>query len=346
MLFMVKKRKLYNLCIIILTIMVAILGGRVLLYLSSDKSVIHTNEEGKEFIKWVDYNVPFEAMEKALSLDIESQEQEVKLNWIELLSYLAAKNGNNFSGYKAKQLDDIADKLQEGETIEEITKDLKYYPYYYEAYSAVLSGFVGPYEIEVDNEDGIGKHWESRYGVKAFSPIAKNFPYNHYDDFGQSRSYGFSRNHLGNDLMGQVGTPIVAVEGGEVEALGWNQYGGWRIGIRSQDSKRYYYYAHLRKNFPYKLDLEVGSEVKAGDVIGYLGRTGYSKNENVNNINQPHLHFGMQLIFDESQKEGNNEIWIDVYHIIRFLDDHRSETVKNLRTKDYSRIYDIRDCEK
>ncbi len=345
MLMMVKKIKLYNLCLIILTIMVAILGGRVLFYLFSDKSVIDTNEEGKEFIKWVDYNVPCEAMEKALSLDIESQDQEVQLNWIELLSYLAAKNGNNFNGYKSKQLEDIADKLQEGETMEEITKDLKYYPYYYEAYSAVLSGFVGPYEIEVDNEDGRGKHWENRYGVKAFSPIAKNFPYNHYDDFGQSRSYGFSRNHLGNDLMGQVGTPIVAVEGGKVEALGWNQYGGWRIGIRSEDSKRYYYYAHLRKNFPYRLDLEEGSEVKAGDVIGYLGRSGYSKNENVNNINQAHLHFGIQLIFDESQKEGNNEIWIDVYQIVRFLDDYRSETVKNLRTKDYSRIYDIRDCE-
>ena len=36
-------------------------------------------------------------------------------------------------------------------------------------------------------------------------------------------------------MMGQVGTPVIAVESGYVEALGWNQYGGWRIGIRSFD---------------------------------------------------------------------------------------------------------------
>lgn len=54
-----------------------------------------------------------------------------------------------------------------------------------------------------------------------------------------------------------------------VEALGWNQYGGWRVGIRSFDGKRYYYYAHLRQNYPYAEGLEEGSVVTAGDVIGY-----------------------------------------------------------------------------
>ena len=53
--------------------------------------------------------------------------------------------------------------------------------------------------------------------------------------------------------------------------------------------------------------------VKAGDVIGYVGHTGYSTKENSNNIKVPHLHLGMQLIFDESQKESSNEIWINLY---------------------------------
>jgi len=53
-----------------------------------------------------------------------------------------------------------------------------------------------------------------------------------------------------------VGTPVIAVESGYVEAMGWNQYGGWRIGIRSFDKKRYYYYAHLRQNYPYQSDLK------------------------------------------------------------------------------------------
>jgi murein DD-endopeptidase MepM/ murein hydrolase activator NlpD len=309
-----------------------------------DTALCTQTQEGteKKIIKWVDFKVPCEAMKKAIKLDTQSQDKEIKLNWIEMLAYLAAKNGNNFKNYRDKQLDDLAKKLNSGETMEELTRNLKHYPYYLEALSAVLSGFVGEYEIEVPDKDGEGKHWERKYGLKAFSPIAKNFPYSHCRDFGTSRSYGFSRTHLGNDLMGQVGTPITAVEDGIVEAMGWNQYGGWRIGIRSHDTKRYYYYAHLRKNFPYRKDLKEGSEVKAGDVIGYLGRSGYSRTENVNNIKTPHLHFGMQLIFDESQKECLSEIWIDVYEIVRLLDSNRSEVKKDPVTKDYFRVYDIR----
>lgn len=125
---------------------------------------------------------------------------------------------------------------------------------------------------------------------------------------------------------------------------GWNQYGGWRIGIRSFDGKRYYYYAHLRKNHPYAEEIEEGKIVQAGDVIGYLGMTGYSTKENVNNINVPHLHFGIQLIFNEVQKEGTNQIWVDLYNLVEFLEKNRSETYKsNLETKDYSRKYDIID---
>ena len=75
----------------------------------------------------------------------------------------------------------------------------------------------------------------------------------------------------------------------------------------------------------------------AGDVIGYMGHTGYSTEENVNNIEVVHLHFGMQLIFDESQKECNSEIWIDVYALTRFLERHRSQTEKNLQTKEWVR---------
>ena len=59
--------------------------------------------------------------------------------------------------------------------------------------------------------------------------------------------------------------------------------------------------------------------VNAGDVIGYVGRTGYSTTENVNNINTSHLHFGLELVFDESQKESDNEIWIDLYAITKLL---------------------------
>jgi len=100
----------------------------------------------------------------------------------------------------------------------------------------------------------------------------------------------------------------------------------------------------MRKNTPFVEDMYEGKVIKAGDVIGYLGMTGYSAEENVNNINEPHLHFGMQLIFDESQKEGSNQIWIDVYNIIEFLKRNKVEVYKENETdKDYKRKYNFRE---
>ena len=212
---------------------------------------------------------------------------------------------------------------------------------------------VGKYiTINISNIDNMTKEdiklaekiLKEKYGLKAFCPIAKNYSFSHYDDFGASRSYGYKRIHFGNDLMGSIGTPIIAVESGIVEAIGWNQYGGWRIGIRSFDKKRYYYYAHLRKNHPYVQDIKEGQIVQAGDVIGYLGMTGYSTKENTNNINVPHLHFGIQIIFDEVQKEGPNQIWCDLYDLVNFLKRNSSEVYRsNDKTKDYSRKIDFID---
>ena len=67
--------------------------------------------------------------------------------------------------------------------------------------------------------------------------------------------------------------------------------------------------------------------------------TGYSTKENVNNINIPHLHFGMELIFDESQFDSQNEIWIDVYQINEFLKQNTSLTHKE--GKDFVRTVDF-----
>ena len=296
-------------------------------------------------------------MTKAFRLDMDTCQAKLHFNWIELLAYLGAKYGGDFSRYKASDMDALTQKLTEGSTMDDLTKDMGYYPYYLEAYSAVLGGMVGTFQAEIDaqllpedspyrtdgQETDRGTIWVTKYGLKAFSPVAKGFPYSDFDDFGTARSYGFKRQHLGHDMMGQVGTPIIAVESGTVEALGWNQYGGWRIGIRSFDQKRYYYYAHLRKNYPYQSGLEVGSQVQAGDVIGYMGRTGYSRTENTNNIDESHLHFGLQLIFDESQKEGNNEIWVSCYELVKFLRQNQCLTEKTPDTKEWHRVYGTQD---
>ena len=310
----------------------------------------NTAEGREDYIKWVDFTVPCEALEYAYEKDVEAHEAGNELDWVSLLSCTAAKWGGDFSKKAMKEMERLAQRAMEEadgnrsgtDVIDEYGAELKYYPYYKEAYAAVLSGMVGTYRIQTRNEAGKAV-WEERYGLKAFSPIAKGFEYSDYDDFGTSRSYGYQRPHLGHDMMGQVGTPVIAVESGYVEALGWNQYGGWRIGIRSFDKKRYYYYAHLRQNYPFQAELKEGDVVTAGDVIGYLGHTGYSAKENVNNIDTPHLHWGLELIFDESQKESDNEIWIDCYQLTRFLYRNRSETEKVQGTKEWRRVLEMED---
>ena len=72
--------------------------------------------------------------------------------------------------------------------------------------------------------------------------------------------------------------------------------------------------------------------------------TGYSTKEDTNNINVPHLHFGIQIIFNEVQKDGPNQIWVDVYNLVDFLKKNRSVSIMNNgKTKDYVRKYDIID---
>ena len=192
------------------------------------KSIVFANEEEKKYIKWVDYNVPLEVMEKTAKLDIDSHTKEgcTELNWIELLSYLATKYGGNFKSFKQEDLENVVERLKQGETIEEITKEMKLYSYYIEAYTAILDQFIGNYQIETLQEDG-NKVYKQKYGIKAFLPVAKNYGFSHYDDFGNSRSYGYKRLHLGNDLMGSIGTPIIAVESGIVEACRMESI--WRL---------------------------------------------------------------------------------------------------------------------
>ena len=289
----------------------------------------------EEPIHWVDFQVPYESLKYAMTVDIETSEQEKHLEWVDVLALAGCRTGGKCGLDSVKK---AVQDLKGDKSPEELLGELyRYYSYYHEAYSAVLGGFLGSYAIE---KDGVSY---PVYGLKAFSPVAAGYSYSHSDDFGNSRSFGYARKHLGHDMMGNLGTPIVAVEGGVVEAMGWNRYGGWRIGIRSFDGRRYYYYAHLQKDAPFAPGLEVGEIVEAGDLIGFMGRTGYSDQENVNNIETVHLHFGIQLIFDESQKECDSEIWIDPYPIVRLLAAHRSSLQKDAGA--WKRVYPYRDLD-
>ena len=288
-----------------------------------------------EPIRWVDFQVGYESMKYAMDQDIATFDEEKHISWIDILALAACRTGGKCGLPAVKKA--AADLKGERSPQELLGQLEKYYDYYHGAYEAALGGLLGSYAIQVDGQ------WKSQYGLKAFSPVAAGYGYSHCDDFGVGRSFGFRRKHLGNDLMGSLGTPIVAVEGGVVEAMGWNRYGGWRVGIRSFDSKRYYYYAHLQKDHPFAQGLQEGDVVQAGDLIGFMGRTGYSDKENVNNIETVPLHLGMELIVEESQKECNSEIWIDVYDLVRLLSAHRASYRKT--EAGWQRVYPFLDLD-
>lgn len=143
--------------------------------------------------------------------------------------------------------------------------------------------------------------------------ITEEFYYE--DSYGADRTYGGNRVHLGTDIMdvqNQRGRlEILSITDGIVANMGWNDKGGWRIGINSP-SGNYFYYAHLDS---YREDLKVGQEVKSGEVLGYMGDTGYSPIPGTTGQFPVHLHLGIMLrdITDE-------EYWINPYYILKYVE--------------------------
>lgn len=90
------------------------------------------------------------------------------------------------------------------------------------------------------------------------------------------------RLHEGVDIIAKAGLSIYAVDDGTLSKQFWDAPGslagnGWRL-LRPDGT--YFFYAHLSAFAP---GLKVGSSVKAGQIIGYVGMTG--------NAGAPHLHF-------------------------------------------------------
>ena len=155
--------------LLLIVLAAALLFGRA----NAEKTAAVAEEKEDDYIKWVEFNVSYEALDKAYQYDVDTYGKEPHLDWIELLSYLGAKYGGDFTSYKAGDMDALAEQLsQDGADMEALTKDMQYYEYYHEAYESVLGGMVGTFKIQ--GEDG--KYTET-YGLKAYHPIAKGFPY-------------------------------------------------------------------------------------------------------------------------------------------------------------------------
>lgn len=94
-----------------------------------------------------------------------------------------------------------------------------------------------------------------------------------------------SKSHNGLDFGGPIGTPILAADSGIVDATGnndrgtsrWSKFQYGKHIVIKHDNNLATLYAHLSKIIVVK-----GQRVNKGDVIGYLGNTGYAFG--------PHLH--------------------------------------------------------
>lgn len=87
------------------------------------------------------------------------------------------------------------------------------------------------------------------------------------------------RIHKGVDWAAPVGTPIVAAFDGQIAFEGDGKGYGNLIRITHANGRETRY-AHMQR---FAANISVGSTVKAGDLIGYIGTTGLSTG--------PHLHF-------------------------------------------------------
>lgn len=126
------------------------------------------------------------------------------------------------------------------------------------------------------------------------------------------RNYGGIRKHEGSDLMPEYNIsglyPIVSITDGIVEKIGWLEKGGYRIGIRTP-SGAYFYYAHLES---YATDIKKGYEIKAGQLLGFMGDTGYGP-EGTIGMFDVHLHLGIYL------DTPIGELSVNPYYILLYL---------------------------
>lgn len=137
-------------------------------------------------------------------------------------------------------------------------------------------------------------------------PVSTKHNYSYQSTWGHSRGFGGLRIHEGTDIFASYGTPIHSTTYGVIELMGWNLYGGWRIGIRDIHNI-YHYYAHLNGYSDFST---VGQIVKPGDVLGTVGSSGYGPPGTAGKF-PPHLHYGMY------KDNGYSEWSFDPYPYLR-----------------------------
>jgi len=127
--------------------------------------------------------------------------------------------------------------------------------------------------------------------------------------------------HDGIDLYAPEGTPVYACIDGEIYDPYFSSSYGNTVTVKGGYKGKIYYffYAHLKD----KVTLKAGTPVKAGDLIGYSGKTGSSAA--ALKANQVHLHFEVRT---KGTRMGNR---VDPFQIVSELN---AETIKKPKESD------------
>ena len=132
------------------------------------------------------------------------------------------------------------------------------------------------------------------------------------DSWMEERNYGGKRGHEGTDLMAGENVrglyPIISITDGTVAKIGWLEKGGNRIGIWTEAGADFYY-AHLDSY----ANLKVGDQVKAGQLLGFMGDTGYGE-AGTKGMFPVHLHLGIYIYPD------GTEMSINPYAILKYAE--------------------------
>jgi len=151
-------------------------------------------------------------------------------------------------------------------------------------------------------------------------PLPPGARYSYRSTWGDGRGWGGYRIHEGTDIFAPYGVPVRSTTYGIVELKGWNKYGGWRIGIRDLDNL-YHYYAHLQG---FDKNLKPGDVVKPGQVIGWVGSSGYGKPGTQGKF-PPHLHYGIY------RDRGLVEWAFDPYPLLRRWEREEKKALRAVR---------------
>lgn len=166
-----------------------------------------------------------------------------------------------------------------------------------------------------DSYQRLSLAYEKIFTDLKYFPVPKNSGADQEEQFffengyGEARSFGGDRNHEGIDIFGKETLegyyPVVSMTDGIVEKIGWLPLGGYRIGIRSPHGG-YFYYAHLAS---YWKNYREGDRIAAGDVLGFMGSTGYGP-EGTEGKFPVHLHFGIYISTSRLEEMSVNPYWV------------------------------------